>query len=99
MNAADDTRPVHRARMSPAAGMNEVKDSVVRIHPLDGAGALGASLAKLLDATGLGIAQLDGRGRIVAVNERARQLLRTGDGLFDKGGFLHESTPEDDAGV
>ena len=33
---------------------------------LAGAGALGASLADLLAATGLGIIQLDGRGRIAA---------------------------------
>ena len=76
-----------------------IRQTVHVQQALAGAGALGASLAKLLDATGLGIAQLDGRGRIVAVNERARQLLRTGDGRFDKGGFLHESTPEDDAEV
>ena len=58
---------------------------------------LGASLAKLLDTTGLGIVQLDGRGRIVAANDRARDLLRTGDGLFDEGGFLRARTPEDNA--
>ena len=38
---------------------------------LAGAGALGASLADLLAATGLGIIQLDGRGRIAAANDRA----------------------------
>ena len=48
------------------------------------AGALGASLATLLDTTGLGIVQLDGRGRIVAANDRARDVLRTGKGLFDR---------------
>ena len=61
-----------------------------------GAGAVGASLAKLLDTTGLGIVQLDGRGRIVAANDRARDLLRTGDGLYDEDGFLYARTPEDD---
>ena len=35
---------------------------------LAGAGALGASLADLLATTGLGIIQLDGRGRIAAAN-------------------------------
>ena len=64
---------------------------------LVGADALGASLAKLLDTTGLGIVQLDGRGRIVAANDRARCLLRTGDGLFDEGGFLYARTSEDNA--
>ena len=52
---------------------------------------------KLLDTTGLGIVQLDGRGRIVAANDRARDLLRTGDGLFDEGGFLYARTSEDNA--
>ena len=63
---------------------------------LAGAGALGATLKELLDTTGLGIVQLDGRGRIVAANDRARDVLRTGRGLFDEGGFLYARTPEDD---
>ena len=54
---------------------------------LAGAGALGAALKELLDTTGLGIVQLDGHGRIVAANDRARDVLRTGSGLFDEGGF------------
>ena len=53
---------------------------------LAGAGALGASLAGMLDTTGSSIIQLDGRGRIVAASDGARDVLRTGDGLFDKGG-------------
>ena len=60
-----------------------------------GAGALGASLTELLDTTGSGIIQLDQRGRIVEMNDRARDLLRTGDGLFDARGFLFARTPED----
>ena len=55
---------------------------------LAGAGALGASLDALLDATGSGIVQLDWRGRILAANDHARDLLRTGDALFDEGGLL-----------
>ena len=70
---------------------------VVRVQQtLAGAGALGATLEELLDTTGLGIVQLDGRGRIVAANDRARDVLRTGSGLFDEGGFLYARTPEDD---
>ena len=64
---------------------------------LAGAGALGASLADLLATTGLGIIQLDGRGRIAAANDRALALLRTGDGLVDKGGVLGADVPADDA--
>ena len=63
---------------------------------LAGAGALGAALTKLLDTTGLGIIQLDGRGRIIAANDRARDSLRAGNGLFDEGGSLYARTPEDD---
>ena len=54
-------------------------------------------MATLLDTTGLGIVQLDGRGRIVAANDRARDVIRTGEGLFDEDGFLHARSAEDDA--
>ena len=64
---------------------------------LAGAGALGVSLTELLDTTGAGIIQLDPRGRILEVNDRARDLLRTGDGLFDERGFLFARTQEDNA--
>ena len=74
-----------------------IRQTVCVQQALVGADALGASLAKLLDTTGLGIVQLDGRGRIVAANDRARDLLRTGDGLFDEGGFLYARTSEDNA--
>ena len=56
-----------------------------------------ASFAQLLDTTGLGIVQLDGRERIVAANDRARDMLRGGDGLFDEDGFLCARRPEDNA--
>ena len=45
----------------------------------------------------MGIVQLDGRGRIVAANDRARDMLRGGDGLFDEDGFLCARRPEDNA--
>ena len=64
---------------------------------LAGAGALGASLADVLATTGLGIIQLDGRGRIAAANDRALALLRTGDGLVDQDGVLGAEVPADDA--
>ena len=62
---------------------------------LAGAGAVGATLAELLDTTGVGVIQLDARGRIVAANDRARDLLRIGDTLFDENGFLFARTPRD----
>ena len=65
-------------------------------HALVGAGALGASLDELLATTGSGILELDWRGRILAANDRARELLRAADGLFDEGGFLFARSPADD---
>ena len=76
-----------------------IRQTVRVQQTLVGADALGVSLAKLLDTTGLGIVQLDGRGRIVAANDRARDLLRTGDGLFDEGGFLYARGPADNANL
>lgn len=70
----------------------------VRIRQaLAGAGALGASLMELLDANEPGIIQLDQRGRILEMNDHARGLLGTGDGLFDRGGFLFARQSEDNA--
>ncbi len=63
---------------------------------LVGAGALGASLTGLLDSIGVGVIQLDRRGRILEMNDHARDLLRSGDGLFDERGFLFARRPEDD---
>ena len=60
------------------------------------AGAAGSSLAGLLDNTRFGIIQLARRGQIVAVNDPARDFLRKGDGLCDRGGFLHARSPDDD---
>ena len=57
--------------------------------------ALRATLAKLLDATGLGVIQLNGRGRILATNDRAQDLLRTGNGVLDSGGFLFARADQD----
>ena len=76
-----------------------IRQTVRVQQALAGAGALGASLAKQLDTTGLGIIQLDARGRIVEANDVARAMLRTRKGLFDKDGFLHARAPEDDAGL
>ena len=70
----------------------------VRIQvALGRAGILGATLDNLLDASGLGVIQVDGRGRIAAANDRARSLLRTSDILFDKAGCLYARMPRDDA--
>ena len=60
------------------------------------AGAAGSSLDRLLDNTRFGVIQLARRGRIVAINDPARDLLSNGDGLFDRGGFLHARSPAAD---
>ena len=52
------------------------------------AGALGVSLTGLLDRSGSGFIQLDRRGRIVAANDQANEILRKGDALVDEGGLL-----------
>ncbi|MCY3679219.1 MAG: helix-turn-helix transcriptional regulator [Gemmatimonadetes bacterium] len=50
--------------------------------------ALGASLAQLLENKRLGLIQLDGRGRILEANDRARDALLKRDGLRDDRGTL-----------
>ena len=72
-----------------------IRQTVHVRQTLAGAGALGAALTELLEAGGLGVVQLDARGRIVAANDRARNLLRRGDSLFDKNGFLFAHSPQD----
>ena len=66
-------------------------------HALAGAEALGASLAELLDNTRIGVIHLNRHGRIVLANDRARAILRRGDGLSDRDGFLDAQEPADDA--
>ena len=56
-------------------------------------------LAALIDTIRSGVIQLDRRGRIVAANDLARDLLRRGDGLSDQGGSLHARVPADDAAL
>ena len=73
-----------------------VRHTVSVQQALSGAGALGATLEGMLDVTGLGVVQLDARGRIVAANDRARSILRTGDGLIDSDGVLSARAPWDD---
>ena len=73
-----------------------VRHTVSVQQTLSGAGVLGATLERMLDATGLGIVQLDARGRIVAANDRARDVLRTGDSLIDSDGVLFARAPQDD---
>ncbi len=72
-----------------------IRQTVHVRQALSGANALGSTMTQLLDTTDLGIVQLDARGQIVEVNDRARSLLRGNDGLSDKGGFLFAHTRPD----
>ncbi len=59
--------------------------------------AQGVSAAGLLDTPRMGVLYLDRRGRIVEANDRARALLRHGDGVFDRDGELRARAPADQA--
>ena len=56
-----------------------------------------ATVTGLLDNSRVGVVHLDRRGRILEVNDRARDLLRNGDGLSDRAGTLHARAPADRA--
>ena len=64
---------------------------------LANARALGHSLMALLDNTRCGVVQLDLRGRIVAANDRALDILRAGDRLTDRAGYLQAAIAEEHA--
>ena len=61
--------------------------------------ALGATMAGLFENRGIGVVQLDRRGRVVAANDRARAILRRRDGLLDESGYLHAALPREDAAL
>ena len=54
-----------------------------------------AAVTALLDTRQIGVVHLDRRGRILAANDRARHLLRQGDGVADRAGKLRARGPED----
>ncbi len=72
---------------------------VIVRQALGDARALGASLTGLLETSGLGIVHLDGRGRIATANDCARGILRKGEALFDRDGFLQARFSADNAGL
>ncbi|MDE0149228.1 MAG: helix-turn-helix transcriptional regulator [Rhodospirillaceae bacterium] len=76
-----------------------LRQYVIVRQALGAARALGTSLTELLDKSRFGIVHLDGRGRIVTANGRARDILRTGDALFDRDGFLRARFSADNAGL
>ena len=76
--------------------MPHIRQFVQVRQALAGADALGASLTALLDNTRIGAIHLDCRGCIMEANAPAGQLLRQGDGLFDRDGFLRARLAADD---
>ena len=57
--------------------------------------ARGTTVTALLDNPRVGVLHLDRRGRIMAVNDRARLILRHDDGLSDRDGVLRTSLRDD----
>ena len=57
--------------------------------------ALNATVTALLDNRRVGVLHLDRRGRIIEANDRARSILRHGDGLADRDGTLRTRAPAD----
>ncbi|MYD96954.1 MAG: helix-turn-helix transcriptional regulator [Gammaproteobacteria bacterium] len=71
---------------------------LVRVRQaLAAADALGVGLAGLLDRSGIGVVHLDRGGRVLAANDRARDILRGGDGLRARDGGLHAALPAQDS--
>ena len=64
---------------------------------LAGAGVLTTSVTGLLDKARIGVIHLDRLGRIAATNDRARAILRRGEGLSDRDGVLQANLPGDRA--
>ena len=76
-----------------------IHQTVLTRQALAAAEALGAGLAGLLDNGGIGVVQLDRDGRVLAANGPALDILRRGEGLFDREGLLHASLPADHGGL
>ena len=74
-----------------------VRQFVRMRHALVEARALQTTLAELLENTRAGVLQVDRQKRIVALNDRALELLRQGSLLTDRAGLLRLVEPNADA--
>ena len=94
-------------RIEPERWTDEQIDTIERLCPhlrhyvrvrlaLISAEARDGWLTGLLDTMMLGVICLDWRGMVVQANGPARAILRHGDGLVDRGGFLHATESADD---
>ena len=66
-------------------------------HTMAQTESLGLAFADLFESQRVALVHLNRRGRIVAVNDPARAILRRRDGLRDQGGFLLAASPADNA--
>ena len=66
-----------------------VRQTLVRAETRD------TTVTALLDNPRIGVLHLDRRGQIIEMNDRARRLLRRGDGLSDRDGVLRARAPAD----
>ena len=66
-----------------------VRQALVRTEARD------ATVTTLLDHPRIGVIHLDRRGRILAANDRAGSLLRSGRGVLDREGVLRARVPAD----
>ena len=66
-----------------------VRQALVRAQAGD------TTVTALLETPRIGVLHLDRRGRILAVNDRARSLLRHGEGVSDEEGVLQARAPDD----
>ena len=68
-----------------------VRQALVRAQAGD------TTVTALLETPRIGVLHLDRRGRILAANDRARSLLRHGEGVSDEDGVLQARAPDDQA--
>ena len=86
------------SRIAMVAGLaRHVRQFVCVRQTLVRAEARTATVTGLLDNSRVGVVHLDRRGRILEVNDRARDILRSGDGLSDRDGTLRARAPADHA--
>ena len=75
--------------------MPHVRQFVFVRQALAAADALGAGLGGLLESSRIGVLHLDRRGRVLAANAAALDILRRADGLSDQDGSLRAWLPRD----
>ena len=86
------------SRLAMVTGLLPHVRQFVRVRQaLVRAGARNATVTALLDNPRIGVVHLDRRGRVMAANDRARGILRRGDGLSARGGTLRARAPADQA--